>query len=83
MSKKFNKVKDFYDQGFWTIEMVGNSVAKGWITEEEYLEITGEEYSSSGESGGSTNSLNDRVTALEQNQAQMDAIFEEVVNNAG
>ena len=38
MSKKFNKVKDFYDQGFWTIEMVGNSVAKGWITEEEYLE---------------------------------------------
>ena len=82
MSKKFNKVKDFYDQGFWTIEMVGNSVAKGWIREEEYLEITGEEYSSSGESGDSTNSLNDRVTALEQNQAQMDAIFEEVVNNA-
>lgn len=83
MSKKFNKVKDFYDQGFWTIEMVGNSVAKGWITEEEYLEITGEEYSSSGESGGSTKSLNDRVTSLEQNQAEMDAIFEEVVNNAG
>lgn len=83
MSKKFNKVKDFYDQGFWTIEMVGNSVAKGWITEEEYLEITGEEYSSSGESGSSTKSLNDRVTSLEQNQAEMDAIFEEVVNNAG
>lgn len=83
MSKKFNKVKDFYDQGFWTAEMVGNSVAKCWITEDEYLEITGEEYSSSGEIGGSTNSLNDRVTALEQNQAQMDAIFEEVVNNAG
>ena len=83
MSKKFNKVKDFYDQGFWTIEMVGNSVAKGWITEEEYLEITGEEYSSSGESGDSMKSLNDRVTALEQNQADMDAIFEEVVNNAG
>lgn len=83
MSKKFNKVKDFYDQGFWTIEMVGNSVAKGWITEEEYLEITGEEYSSSGESGDSTKSLNDRVTALELNQAEMDAFFEEVVNNAG
>lgn len=83
MSKKFNKVKDFYDQGFWIIEMVGNSVAKGWITEEEYLEITGEEYSSSGESGGSTKSLNNRVTSLEQNQAEMDAIFEEVVNNAG
>ena len=46
MSKKFNKVKDFYDQRFWTAEMVGNSVAKGWITEEEYLKITGEEYSS-------------------------------------
>lgn len=83
MSKKFNKVKDFYDQGFWTIEMVGNSVDKGWITEEEYLEITGEEYSSSGESGDSMKSLNDRVTALEQNQADMDAIFKEVMNNAG
>lgn len=83
MSKKFNKVKDFYDQRFWTAEMVGNSVAKGWITEEEYLKITGEEYSSFLESGDSTKSLNDRVTALEQNQAEMDAIFEEVVNNTG
>lgn len=44
MSKKFNKVKGFYDQGFWTVEMVRNSVEKGWITAEEFAEITGEDY---------------------------------------
>lgn len=44
MSKKFNKVKRFYDEGFWTIEMVKNSVVKDWITEAEFKEITGEDY---------------------------------------
>ena len=44
MSKKFNKVKRFYDEGFWTIEMVKNSVVKSWITKEEFKEITGEDY---------------------------------------
>lgn len=44
MSKKFNKVKRFYDEGFWTIEMVKNSVIKDWITEAEFKEITGEDY---------------------------------------
>lgn len=44
MSKKFNLVKKYYDEGFWTKEMVRNAVVKGWITEEEYYEIVGEEY---------------------------------------
>ena len=43
-SKKYEKVKIYYDQGVWTIDMVRNAVVKGWITEEEFTEITGEEY---------------------------------------
>lgn len=43
-STKFNKVKGFYDNGFWTKAMVRNAVVKGWITAEEYEEITGEAY---------------------------------------
>lgn len=44
MSRKFKKVKEFFDDGFWTVEMVRNSVIKGWITAEEFFEITGEAY---------------------------------------
>jgi len=43
-SPKFNKVKDYFDKGFWNVEMVRNAVVKGWITEEEFTEITGESY---------------------------------------
>ena len=43
-SKKFDKVKTYYDRGVWTIDMVRSAVAKGWITEEEFTEITGEDY---------------------------------------
>lgn len=43
-SKKFEKVKKFFDNGYWTDEMVRNSVEKGWITESEYSIITGIEY---------------------------------------
>lgn len=43
-SPKFYKVKNYYDKGLWTIEMVRNAVVKGWITEEEFTEITGENY---------------------------------------
>lgn len=42
MSKKFKTVKDAYDRGSWNKTMVANAVTKGWITEEEYQEITGE-----------------------------------------
>lgn len=34
MSKKFAKVREYYDKGFWSAEMVKNAVGK-WITAEE------------------------------------------------
>lgn len=40
MSKNFEKVKGYYEKGFWTIEMVQNAIGK-WITEDEYVVITG------------------------------------------
>lgn len=43
-SKKFEKVKAYYEAGRWTKPMVKNAVGR-WITEVEYLEITGEGYS--------------------------------------
>lgn len=43
-SAKFNKVKGYYDSELWNKTMVRNAVRKGWITEAEYEEITGEEY---------------------------------------
>lgn len=43
MSKNFDKVKSFYDAGLWSLGMVHNAVDR-WITADEFLEITGEEY---------------------------------------
>ena len=45
MSKKFKKVKNYYDSGLWTIEMVRQAVVKNWITAEEFEIITGQSYS--------------------------------------
>ncbi|MBQ8300274.1 MAG: XkdX family protein [Clostridia bacterium] len=42
-SKNFEKVKKYYDEGIWNKARVHNAVGK-WITEEEYKEITGEDY---------------------------------------
>ena len=44
MSKKYATVKKFYDLGMWTTHQVRNAVVKSWITEEEFVLITGEEY---------------------------------------
>ena len=44
MSKKFNLVKKYYEQGLWSKKRVRDAVLKGWITADEYKEITGEEY---------------------------------------
>ena len=44
MSKYFNLVKKNYDKGFWDIGRVRDAVSKGWITEEEFYIITGENY---------------------------------------
>lgn len=43
-SKKFKLVRTYYKGGFWTKHQVENAVKKGWITEDEYEEITGEAY---------------------------------------
>lgn len=40
----FEKIKEYYDRGQWNKEMVRNAVIKGKITEEQYKEITGEDY---------------------------------------
>ena len=43
-SKNFEKVKNYYDNGLWSIHRVHEAVLKGWITEAEYTEITNEPY---------------------------------------
>ena len=43
-SKYFEKVRYYYTHNLWSIERVREAVVKGWITEEEFLEITGENY---------------------------------------
>ena len=44
MSKKFAKVKRYYDEGLWSARQVHDEVGKGWITAEEYELIVGEPY---------------------------------------
>lgn len=44
MSSKFEKVKSYYERGLWDIFRVRNAVVKGWITAEEFEEITGTVY---------------------------------------
>ena len=38
----YQKIKEYYDNGLWNIEMVKNAVVKGKITPEQYKEITGD-----------------------------------------
>ena len=44
MSKMYEKIKEYYNTGLWSEERVRNMVIKGIITEEEYKDITGNEY---------------------------------------
>ncbi len=44
MSRKYEIVKGYYDSGLWSKKRVRNAVEKGWITEEEFREITGEAF---------------------------------------
>lgn len=41
---KYDKVKDFYDNGLWNISRIRDAVEKNWITPEEFYVITGIEY---------------------------------------
>ena len=43
-SPKYDLVKFYYDTGAWDINRVRKAVDKGWITEDEFKEITGETY---------------------------------------
>lgn len=43
-SPKYNLVKNYYDKGLWKISRVHDAVEKGFITDEEFKEITGEDY---------------------------------------
>lgn len=45
MSDRYNKVKKYYDDELWTLEMVKNAVIKRWITAEEFEQITHTKYS--------------------------------------
>ena len=46
MSKNFDRIKGYYDNGMWDIDRVWNVVGKTTgITEPEYEEITGFKYS--------------------------------------
>ena len=40
---KFEKVKKYYENGYWTLERVRNAVIKNWITVEQFKEITGQD----------------------------------------
>lgn len=44
MSKKYNKVMRYYNEGLWSQKQVQDAVKKNWITEEEYEMITGEPF---------------------------------------
>lgn len=43
MSKMFEKIKRYYDDGLWNKARVRNMVLKGIITGDEYRQITGED----------------------------------------
>lgn len=43
-SPKFEKVKRYYDNGRWPEYRVADAVVQGWITAEEFEEITGHPY---------------------------------------
>ena len=45
-SKKYAKVKDYYERGLWDIRKIYDAVVHKWITAEEYTAITGQTYES-------------------------------------
>lgn len=44
MSKRYAQVKGYYDMELWNEKRVHDAVGKGWITEDEYRQITGQKY---------------------------------------
>lgn len=48
-SARFALVKSYYDRELWSAQRVAKAVECGWITAEEYAEITGEPLAEEGE----------------------------------
>lgn len=61
MSQAYNTIKRYYYVKAWGIDRVALAVQRGWITAEEYAQITGAAYAAPAE----TPTLESRVTALE------------------
>ena len=49
MSKRYEKVKGYYDLNLWDETRLQNAVIKEWITPEEYEDITGTPYETNGQ----------------------------------
>ena len=47
MAKNLDIAKKNYERGLWTKEMIVNLVSKGKLTDAEYKDITGEDYTKS------------------------------------
>lgn len=43
-SKNFEKVKGYYEGGYWNEQRIKVAVEKEWINMDEYKEITGKYY---------------------------------------
>jgi hypothetical protein len=43
-SEQFDKIKRYYDNGYWSAQAVGQAVEHDWILPAEYEEIVGESY---------------------------------------
>lgn len=41
-SKRFEKVKGYYESGRWNADAVRLAATRGWITQDECVEILGE-----------------------------------------
>ncbi len=44
VSERFNEVKSYFDHKVWNEKKVRNAVKMNWITESEFLTITGIAY---------------------------------------
>ena len=44
MFDNFRRVNQHYKNGYWSLRQVWEAVEDGWISEEEYKEITGMVY---------------------------------------
>ena len=43
-SKNYVKVKYYYERSYWDIRKVYDAVTHGWITTDEYKDITGYDF---------------------------------------